>query len=91
MEKNYFCVIKSKKNYRPANSEKNVDFGLSKSSKYAATDTPTSTKSGIENENILLQHNDEIHSAKFLQHFFRINAMCSFTSLVLFECSNAIR
>ena len=26
MEKIYFCVIESKQNYRPANSEKNVDF-----------------------------------------------------------------
>ena len=45
----YFCVIESKQNYRPANSEKNVDFDSSKSSEY----TPTSTKSGIKNENIL--------------------------------------
>ena len=33
---------------------KNVDFDSSKSSEYAATDTPTSTVSGIENENTLL-------------------------------------
>ena len=84
MEKNYFCVIKSK-NYRPANSEKNVDFDLSKSSKYAATDTPTSTKSGIENENILLQHNDEIHSAKFFATFF------SYKCHVLFYVISIVR
>ena len=41
----YFCVIESKKNYRPANFEKNVDFDSSKSSEYAATDTPTSIES----------------------------------------------
>ena len=54
----------------PANSEKNVDFGSSKNSEYAATDTPTSTESGIENQNIPLQHNDEIHSAKTFATFF---------------------
>ena len=70
MEKIYFCVIESKQNYRPANSEKNVDFDSSKSSEYAANDTPTSTESGIENENILLQHNDEIHSARIFATFF---------------------
>ena len=64
MWKNYFCVIKSKQNYRPANCEKNVDFDSSKSYEYAATDTSTATESGIENENILLQHDDEIHTAK---------------------------
>ena len=60
----YFCVIESEQNYRPANSEKNIDFDSSKSSGYAATDTPTSTKSGIKNENILLQCNDEVRTAK---------------------------
>ena len=49
---------------------KNVDFGSSKSSQYAANDTPTSTESGIENENILLQHNDEIHTARTFATFF---------------------
>ena len=43
---------------------------LTKSSEYAATDTPTSTKSGIENENILLQHNDKIHTARTFATFF---------------------
>ena len=47
-----------------------MDFGSSKSSEYAATDTPTSTESGIENENIVLQHNDEIHTAKTFATFF---------------------
>ena len=36
----YFCVIESTQNYRPANSEKNVDFDSFKSSECAATDTP---------------------------------------------------
>ena len=49
---------------------KNVDFGSSKSSEYAATDTPTSTESGIKNENILLQHNDKIHTARTFATFF---------------------
>ena len=68
--KMYFCVIESKKNYRPANSKKNVDFDSSKISEYAATDTPTSAESGIENENILLQCNDEIHTARTFETFF---------------------
>ena len=47
-----------------------MDFDLSKSSEYAATDTPTSTESGIKIENILLRYNDEIHKQEPLQHFF---------------------
>ena len=59
-----------RQNYRLANSEKNEDFDSSKSSEYAAPDTPTSTESGIKTENILLQHNDEIHSARTFATFF---------------------
>ena len=44
--------------------KKNENFDSSKSSEYAATDTPTSPESSIESENILLQHNDEIHTAR---------------------------
>ena len=74
------------------NSEKNVDFYSSKSSEYAATDTPTSTESGIEHENILPQHNDEIHTARTFATFFSyIGHISSFTSLALFECSNVAR
>ena len=51
---------------------KNVDFDSSKSSEYAATDTPASTQSGIENENIFLQHNDEIHTVRTFATFFCI-------------------
>ena len=72
-EKIYFCVIESKYNYRPANSEKNVNFDSSKSSEYAATDTPTSTESGIKSENILLQCNDEVrtsHSKNLCNSYF---------------------
>ena len=47
-----------------------LNLDSSKSSEYAATDTPTSTESGIENENILRQHNDEIHSARTFATFF---------------------
>ena len=47
-----------------------VDFDSSKSSEYAATDTPTSTESGIENKNILPQHDDEIQSARTFATFF---------------------
>ena len=50
----------------------NVDFDSSKSYEYAATDTPTSTESGIEDENILLQYDDEIRSARTFATFFRI-------------------
>ena len=49
-----------------------MDLNSSKSSEYAATDTPTSTESGIENENVLLQHNDKIHTARTFAKFFRI-------------------
>ena len=52
------------------NSEKNVDFDSSKSSEYATTDTPTSTESSVKNENILLQHSDEIHTARTFATFF---------------------
>ena len=37
--------------------------------KVAASDTPTSTESGIENENILLQCNDEIRTARTFATF----------------------
>ena len=81
----YFCVIESKQNYRPANSEKNVDFDSSKSFECAATDTPTSTGNGIENENILLQHSDEIHTARTFATFF------SFISHKFFHVFSIIR
>ena len=68
----HFWVIESKQNYRPANSEKNANFDSSKSSECAATDTPTSTESGIKNENILLQCNDEFRTAKTFATSFRI-------------------
>ena len=47
-----------------------MDFSLFKSSEYIATDIPTSTESGIENENILFQHNNEIHTARTFATFF---------------------
>ena len=55
---------------RPANSEKNVDFDLSKSSEFAATDTLTSDESAIESEKILLQCCDEIRTATTFAIFF---------------------
>ena len=39
---------------------------------YAATNTPTSTESGIKNKNILLQCNDEFHTARTFATSFRI-------------------
>ena len=45
---------------------------LSKRSEYAATDSPTSTESGIKNENILLQCYDEVRTARTLETSFRI-------------------
>ena len=39
MEK-FISVSLNERNFRPANSEKNVDFQLSKSLEYAVTDTP---------------------------------------------------
>ena len=70
--KTYFCVIESKQNYRPANSEKNANFDSSKSSEYAATDTPTFIENGIKNENILLQCNNEVRTARNFATSFRI-------------------
>ena len=70
--KNYFCVIESKKNYTPENSEKNVDFDSSKSYEYAATDTPTSTESGIEMKTFSFNTMIKFTQQEPLQHFFRI-------------------
>ena len=57
---------------RPADSEKNVNFDSCKSSEYAATDRPYNNLylSGFENENILLQCNDEIRTARTFATFF---------------------
>ena len=63
-------VIESKYvNYRPAMFEKNVDFDSSKSSENAATDMSTS-EGGVENENILLQCNEEVHTGRTFATFF---------------------
>ena len=51
---------------------KNVDFDSSKSSEYAAIDAPTSTESGIKDENILLECNDEVRTARTFATSFRI-------------------
>ena len=72
---------------RPANSEKNVDFNSSKSSEYAATDTSTSTETGIENENILRQCNDEIRTARTFATFFSYIGHKLFHVLSIY-CSN---
>ena len=69
---NFISVSLNQSKTIPANSEKNVNFDSSKSSEYAATDTPTSSESSIGNKNILLQHSDEIHRARTFATFFRV-------------------
>ena len=49
-----------------------------------ATDTPTSIKSGIENENVFLQHNDEIYTGRTFATFF------SYVGHKLFHVINSI-
>ena len=72
MEKLISVSLNQSKTIGPANSKKNVNFDSSKSSEYAATDTPTSTESGIKNENILLQCKDEVRTARTFATVFRI-------------------